>query len=244
MIKFFRRIRQNLLMENKTGKYLKYAIGEIVLVVIGILIALSINNWNEDRKYKALEIGTLIEIQKGLKQAAKENKHSENNNLVSIKSYELLIKHFENKLPYVESLNLHFANLLTFQEPDFNYSGFELFKDSGPDLISNDSIRIKLLFIYEEKIQFLVNDHYKTEWNFNNTIMTPYFTNNFEIDIQNITAIPNNYIKLMDDQQFKNNLTFLIAVRKMGVSFSAQLSLLIENLINDISIEIDKLRNI
>ena len=50
MIKLFRKIRQNLLMENKTGKYFKYAIGEIVLVVIGILIALSINNWNEQRK--------------------------------------------------------------------------------------------------------------------------------------------------------------------------------------------------
>jgi tetratricopeptide (TPR) repeat protein len=50
MIKFFRKIRQNLLMENKTGKYFKYAIGEIILVVIGILIALSINNWNESRK--------------------------------------------------------------------------------------------------------------------------------------------------------------------------------------------------
>jgi len=50
MIKFFRKIRQNLLSEGKTGKYLKYAIGEIVLVVIGILIALSINNWNDNRK--------------------------------------------------------------------------------------------------------------------------------------------------------------------------------------------------
>jgi hypothetical protein len=50
MIKFFRKIRQNLLLENKTGKYFKYAVGEIVLVVIGILIALSINNWNENRK--------------------------------------------------------------------------------------------------------------------------------------------------------------------------------------------------
>ena len=47
MIKFFRKIRQNLLMENKTGKYFKYAIGEIVLVVIGILIALQINTWNQ-----------------------------------------------------------------------------------------------------------------------------------------------------------------------------------------------------
>jgi hypothetical protein len=50
MIKLFRNIRQNLLAEGKTTKYFKYAIGEIVLVVIGILIALSINNWNESRK--------------------------------------------------------------------------------------------------------------------------------------------------------------------------------------------------
>ncbi len=50
MIKFFRKIRQQLLSEGKTGKYLKYAIGEIFLVVIGILIALQINNWNENRK--------------------------------------------------------------------------------------------------------------------------------------------------------------------------------------------------
>ncbi len=52
MIKFFRRIRQQLLTENKVSKYLLYAIGEIVLVVIGILIALQINNWNEARSQK------------------------------------------------------------------------------------------------------------------------------------------------------------------------------------------------
>lgn len=55
MIKFFRKIRQNLLSEGKTGKYLKYAVGEIVLVVIGILIALQINNWNQYKKDRKLE---------------------------------------------------------------------------------------------------------------------------------------------------------------------------------------------
>jgi hypothetical protein len=50
MIKFFRQIRQNFLSEDKTGKYLKYATGEIVLVVIGILIALQLNNANEKSK--------------------------------------------------------------------------------------------------------------------------------------------------------------------------------------------------
>ncbi len=50
MLKFFRKIRQRLLSENRFSKYLLYAIGEIILVVIGILIALQINNWNENRK--------------------------------------------------------------------------------------------------------------------------------------------------------------------------------------------------
>ncbi|MFD2726683.1 DUF6090 family protein [Hyunsoonleella rubra] len=50
MIKFFRKIRQKLLSENKLKRYLVYAFGEIILVVIGILIALQINNWNEQRK--------------------------------------------------------------------------------------------------------------------------------------------------------------------------------------------------
>ena len=55
MIKFFRHIRQRLLSENKFRKYLLYAIGEIVLVVIGILIALQINNWNENEKFRNTE---------------------------------------------------------------------------------------------------------------------------------------------------------------------------------------------
>ncbi len=55
MLKFFRKIRYELMEKNKTGKYLKYAIGEIILVVIGILIALQINNWNENRKEKIIE---------------------------------------------------------------------------------------------------------------------------------------------------------------------------------------------
>ncbi|WP_162919882.1 DUF6090 family protein [Hanstruepera ponticola] len=56
MIKFFRKIRERLLTENKFDKYLLYAIGEIILVVFGFLIALQINNWNEERKTENLEV--------------------------------------------------------------------------------------------------------------------------------------------------------------------------------------------
>lgn len=79
MIKFFRQIRKSLLMENKTskpvqstqsGRYFKYAIGEIVLVVIGILIALSINNWNsqriQDAKALRLAVRLLAETERNI----------------------------------------------------------------------------------------------------------------------------------------------------------------------------------
>ena len=55
MIKFFRKIRQKLITDSSFGKYLIYAIGEIILVVAGKLIALQVNNWNEKRKAKQLK---------------------------------------------------------------------------------------------------------------------------------------------------------------------------------------------
>ena len=52
MIKLFRKIRQKMLTENNFRKYMTYAVGEVILVVIGILIAVSINNWNQERQLK------------------------------------------------------------------------------------------------------------------------------------------------------------------------------------------------
>jgi len=66
MIKFFRKIRQKLVTENKFSKYLLYAIGEIALVVIGILIALSINNWNQRQINKNKELALIRSLNKEL----------------------------------------------------------------------------------------------------------------------------------------------------------------------------------
>lgn len=68
MIKLFRKIRQALLSDGKTGAYLTYAIGEIILVVFGILIALQVNNWNEKRQAKANEISLFENAVLDLKQ--------------------------------------------------------------------------------------------------------------------------------------------------------------------------------
>jgi len=72
MIKFFRKIRYDLMNQNKTTRYFKYAIGEIVLVVIGILIALQINNWNVNRLNSKKETAILANIHKEFKQNKKQ----------------------------------------------------------------------------------------------------------------------------------------------------------------------------
>ncbi|SHH41863.1 DUF6090 family protein [Winogradskyella jejuensis] len=74
MIKLFKSIRRKLLTENRFNKYLLYAIGEIILVVIGILIALGINNWNENRKSSIQEVEVLKSLRNNLQQAEKQSK--------------------------------------------------------------------------------------------------------------------------------------------------------------------------
>ncbi len=84
MIKFFRKIRQNLLSEGKTGKYLKYAVGEIVLVVIGILIALQVSNWYKKRIDSDSEKEALFDLNTEIKS--------------NIKALEIIIAEHEKSL--------------------------------------------------------------------------------------------------------------------------------------------------
>jgi len=111
MIKFFRKIRQKMLTENKFSKYLLYAIGEIFLVVIGILIALQINNWNQNRVNKNEEKYITAKLHKDFKENKKQLevyvanfKNEMNANLELMKligeSKEVLLKHNLDSLFY------------------------------------------------------------------------------------------------------------------------------------------------
>jgi hypothetical protein len=96
MIKFFRKIRQNLLSENKFSKYLVYAIGEIVLVVIGILIALSINNWNIEKQERKTEKINLIALQREFIQNKKILNEVIERNTLNIDGAKKMIESFKS----------------------------------------------------------------------------------------------------------------------------------------------------
>ena len=154
MIKFFRQIRKSLLMENKTSKYFKYAIGEIVLVVIGILIALSVNNWNEQRKLKSEETKLLIEMQSALTGDLEDIKLNIAEHESSHKSCLLISKVLSEGLPYQDSLKFYFGDALNTTRFGHRPGPYETLKTKGVDLIANDSLRLKLSEYYDRRVPY------------------------------------------------------------------------------------------
>ena len=154
MIKFFRKIRKNLLSEGKTGKYLKYAIGEIILVVIGILIALSINNWNERRKDNNLKQTFLLKLKSNLqddisnfKEVGKINERY----LMHIDSALTIINNHESY--NTEDLQRHLKFLNRSSRFNTNRIAFDNIISIGKvNIIENDSITEKL-FSYYRKVE-------------------------------------------------------------------------------------------
>ncbi|MDP5092080.1 MAG: DUF6090 family protein [Polaribacter sp.] len=231
MIKFFRKIRQNLFMENKTSKYFKYAIGEIVLVVIGILIALQINNWNEVRKDQKQEIKLLKQLQtdltaneveiNGLIKRIKINKFAMDSLLINLKNQE-----------YVAKFPIYVA--LIHRKSFFNNSnsGYKLIGNGMAKLISNDSLLNGILQLYEKDFvniltrQDLMND--KIEYKIY-PLTNELFKINTNISLQlneiDVVAseiyIPLDFVSLTKNQNYINNLIQLNKTFEIRLSYLA-----------------------
>ncbi len=145
MIAFFRKIRQRLLTENKVSRYILYAIGEIVLVVIGILIALQINNWNEQKKAIDKEQQALTEILSDLDLNISSLNgiiYTDRNSIITCaNSVKLIIYNIEKTRVYHDSLAVHFSNTFRYPDLDLKSSGYESLTSIGIDLIEDQDVR-------------------------------------------------------------------------------------------------------
>jgi hypothetical protein len=158
MIKFLRKIRQNLLSEGKTGKYLKYAVGEIVLVVIGILIALQINNWNEKRKVQKLETQIYKELKSDLLQTKNDIEEAISQHKEILKSNQQLLFDIYNKKPYSDTIYQLFVQPNTDIPVIPKTSAFENLKNIGLNTLSNDSLRISISNLFQLDIKRLEDE--------------------------------------------------------------------------------------
>ena len=139
-------------------KYLKYAIGEIFLVVIGILIALQINNWNESRKEHQLETKILNEILSNLESDVKNLDECIANNTRYIFNETEVLEHLNNDFPVTDSLRYHYANLASDSPFKPNTVGYDNLKSMGINIIRNENLKKEISGLYGYKYaQFTEN---------------------------------------------------------------------------------------
>ena len=209
MIKFFRKIRQKLLSENKFSKYLLYALGEIVLVVIGILIALSINNWNENRKTKEKEVkllaelkGDLIETKEDLLSDIKKSQQmlSTTNEL-----YKAII---ENRLSDSNQFELSTSYILETAMLFPKLSAYSAIQSEGVTIISNVELRKKITDFYQLSLKRVASAEAYSE-ELNTKELKPYL-NTYSGFGSTCEHCKDLYELYKDDQGVQQNL-FLIS---------------------------------
>lgn len=230
MIKFFRKIRYNLMSENKTGKYLKYAIGEIILVVIGILIALQINNWNENRKERNQELHYLENLKTDLNLNIAELDNYITLRNSRIESANKVLEHFEGKpLTDLNDFAFHTTNIYIWQKFTQHDNTFQELTNSGNlALISNDSIKDGLLDL-ESLYKKLKNEEAHFRYDAEILLYEPSYgildlnpiVKNFTYQVSNGQAGENielpraNYEAMLKDIKQKNG--FVMAVYEFSV---------------------------
>lgn len=212
MIKFFRRIRQNLLTKNKFSKYLLYAIGEIILVFIGIAMALQFNNWNEEKKTKEKERHALVEIISdldlnisSLNGIINEDGNNVNHNMNSIK---IIISNLENTKTYHDSLTIHFSNIFNYNNVDLKSSGYESLTSIGMDLISDNELRSEIGKFYSYTLPKVKVAHIELRDDFYHYMLDFLRKEFIEIrdEQNNRKSTPVNYESLQNNREFIESL--------------------------------------
>ncbi len=217
MIKFFRNIRQNSIKDNKIIHYLKYAFGEIVLVVIGILIALQINNRNEINKLHRRELSLLSELKTNLEINIANLENDIKKQTKSVKSFNYILNLPNSNLPYSDSIPGYLADIEFAPDVILVSSAFQTLKSSGLELIQSDSLRIEIVNLFEVDYPKLMQETRRIEDQLWPAVVIPLFQKH--LSNSNSGWFPNDYNSWLKDSEFFNMVGFRKNLRNSSTNY-------------------------
>lgn len=208
MVTLLRKIRRKLVSENRFNKYLLYAIGEIILVVLGILIALQINDWNDQNKKSELEIKILKEIDSNLSfDLAEIREDISLMDSIAFAAVDIIDYINNNDIPSNE-FNYNVAKMKVAPHFNPNKSGYELLTSKGVETVVNDSLRIAISDLYESYYPYY-SQYEKERITFKSNIIQPFFLKYFswmnDFDkyfLTTLSCTEEDYLKLKNDDSF------------------------------------------
>ena len=243
IMKLFRFIRRNSLIKHKNVQYLKYAIGEIILVIIGILIALQLNNWDENRKLRKKEvfyIRNVVEEIQSNNENIRDAIKTDSINMIDLSQMLYVLKNRNSK--YNDSMSNDFYNIYEpkpFTTKSTKSTAYVSLKLNKLNQIIPDSIRETIYIVYDEYYP-LLNDGYRK---LSKEIREPIkniMLRSFECKSPG-KIIPNNYEELKQNNSFtnalsfyKNETTLLWAMRLVSYKLLKKHQLYLENYLAEI----------
>ena len=222
-MKFFGKIRYQLLSENKFSHYSLYALGEILLVVIGIVIALQLDNWNEDRNFRKTEVALLKEMKKNLEADLAETQWNINLNKEKLIANELVLENLKSPERHNDTLNFYYANLMGGAYFSSNTSAYDNLKSIGFQIIKNDSLRIKITELYSNRYKYIHRLESNFIDNFYTSKLEPLIISNLISDTIWISARPINKSKLAMNHEFKETIKLNIHWIKFMIDIYANI---------------------
>lgn len=185
--------------ENKTGKYIKYAIGEIILVMIGILLALQVNNWNENRKEAIAIKNVLIEIREDLINDKTELESKIQLRTEDFEAQNKLVELLEKKSEFNENIQSYLGHIILFRPVYSASKGYELLKEMNLGNLNDKELRVMLTRYYERNIPEVHQENTDDRFEFE-TFWLPYVRKHFiEWEFGNY-AIPEDYTQIVNDR--------------------------------------------
>jgi hypothetical protein len=236
MLRLFRKTGMQSSVEKKT--YWAFTVTEFLLIVLGILLALQIDNWNQKRQEKKLENVLLHELLLNLQSDLKDAVYNDSSLTAIVNSSEIILKYIEEDRPYQDSLEHHFANLTGGTIYNRNLAAYESLKSIGIGLISNNDLRQQITYLYSVRYDYLLK---LEELHHHVVIETlyPVIAEQIDLDRTHQKATP------LDPSEISKNIVFKENIKRNLVFLDAQIQeyqnirTLITELIRDIEKELE-----
>ncbi|WP_394750998.1 DUF6090 family protein [Spongiimicrobium salis] len=217
----------------------KYAIGELLLIFLGITMAIWFNNWNETQKSNKTELKSIQEIKNAIRQDLVDINENISGFGKRVYLYELILEHIDGELPLSDTLKYHLPYMQGVTTFLSNIGPYETLKSRGLETITNDSIRLKISLYYDfeyEKIQTNERQHY--EHYINN--MKPLIIQKF--NLKGYALEPLDYDQLIHDLEFKQTILWALRTDSYMLELYVKLRDIGESLVQELETEIQQLQ--
>ncbi len=151
-----------------------------------------------------------------------------------VNGYQRINTYIENNWPYAAELDSAFTNPDVWTQPYFATTTYETIKSKGIDLIRNDSLKRHINTVYNLHFKSLTEDTFPWEWSFSQKTTQRIMVGNIRRDNETNLARPNDFERLKEDEEFRNFLSILIAIRLSNIDYTQNTRKAIEGLISHI----------